>query len=238
MRLQVIAVRISAGVVFASAALWTGTVPAHADGLRISVRANATSHDYAGFELLKSQTPDASATTTFTAPQVTCTRTTSGIIVGSGVFSGPHTISASGVSVGCEGGVVGFAGLVVINGTVTTLPVSPHPGDQISTKVSVNPGTTQVTFTDATQNFTQTLTGPGANATEVANGIDAVRTPQVLPVPKLRKITFSATSINGRTIRAAGGVAVDRMDSAGHLQIHTGKLNGTGDGFTETFKHS
>jgi hypothetical protein len=208
----------------------------------------ATSHDYAGFALIeKGPAPSSSsAATTFTVPAVACTAATSGVIVGSGIYSSvTDSISAGGVVVACQGGNPSFTAQAVVNNVVASVPIVPVPGDTVSTSVVIVPGQTQVTVDDVTQGVSSTDTvAVGSVGTYISNGIDADRTPSVLPVPDFGVITFSSTSINGLTVKAAHAKVVNRKSACCQctrcyaLQIKTGRLNAAGDGYTETFKHS
>jgi hypothetical protein len=206
---------------------------------------------YGGFALLlKARQPatsssgtassSSSAGTSFTVPTITCGASeTSGVIAGSGVFSSVSGwVSAGGIVVGCQSGVATYAAEAVINNTPSDLDLSPVPGDMISTSVVIVPGETQVVVDDVTQDLSATTSqAVGMVGTYISNGIDAERTPAVLPVPNFGVMTFSNTSIDGRTVKAAHGKAINRV-TAGVLQIKTGKLNKAGNQYTETFVHS
>ncbi len=208
----------------------------------------ATSHDYAGFALIEKgpASSSSSAATTFGVPTVTCAAQTSGVIVGSGIFSSvTDSVSAGGVVVACQGGTPSFTAQAVVNNVVASMPVAPAPGDTVSTSVVIIPGQTQVTVDDVTQGVSSTDTvAAGSVGTYISDGIDADRTPGVLPVPDFGVIAFSNASINGLTLKAAHARVVNRKSACCQctrcyaLQIKTGRLNAAGDGFTETFKHS
>lgn len=204
---------------------------------------------YGGFALLlKAKQPggkgvassSSSAATTFTVPTVTCGASeTSGVIAGSGIFSSvSEWVSAGGIIVGCDSGVAVYAAEAVINNNPSDVDITPSPGDTISTSVVIVPGQTQVVVDDVTQDVSSTTTqAVGMVGTYISNGIDAERTPAVLPVPDFGVMTFSNTSIDGLTVKAAHGKAINRV-TGGVLQIKTGKLNKAGNGYTETFVHS
>jgi hypothetical protein len=207
---------------------------------------------YGGFALLlKARQPAASsgggvagssssAATTFTVPTITCGASeTSGVIAGSGIFSSvSNWVSAGGIVIGCDSGTPVYAAEAVINNDPTELDISPVPGDTISTSVVIVPGSTQVVVDDVTQDVSLTTTqAVGMEGTYISNGIDAERAPGVLPVPNFGVMTFSNTSINGKTVKAAHGKAINRK-AGSVLQIKTGKLNKAGNQYTETFVHS
>jgi hypothetical protein len=210
-----------------------------------------TSDDYGGFALLlkgkKAQHvtngaagPNSSAATTFTVPSVTCgSSENSGIVAGSGIFSSvSNWVSAGGIAVGCDDGTPTYEGEITVNNNPTVLSFTPAPGDVVSTSVVIVPGETTVTVDDVTQGIpSQISDDAGMIGTYISNGVDAVRAPGVLPVPNFGVIPFSNTSINGMTVKKAHGKPISRK-AGSVLQIKTGKLNKTGDGYTETFIHS
>jgi hypothetical protein len=204
-------------------------------------------HGYAGFaKISKGQKAHAapragsssSAQTTFTVPTLACTATDSGVIVGSGIFSSvSNWVSAGGVVVACQDGAPSFGAEAVVNNDPTTLDMTPAPGDTVTTSVVIVPGETQVTVDDVTQDVSLTTTvEAGSVGTYLSDGIDAVRTPAILPVPNFGTITFTHASFNGQTLRKEHPKPVSRK-SGKTVEIKTSKLNPTGDGFTETYKN-
>ena len=134
--------------------------------------------DYAGVALVTSGgnlpsnvTPDNSTTysaaTTFTVPNVSCGEATSGMIDGTGVFSSiSNWVSAGGVVVECSGGVVTYSSQAILNNVMTTLGLTPAPGDTVSTDVEVTStggtgGSTSVTVDDPNQSYSNTTTAVG-----------------------------------------------------------------------------
>jgi hypothetical protein len=49
-------------------------------------------------------------------------------------------------------------------------------------------------------------------------------------------VVFTASKINGTTIPGSGATAVDMGTAAGVIQIATGAVTKSGEGFTSTFK--
>jgi hypothetical protein len=203
-------------------------------------------HGYAGFALIsKGKQPrgakaapssTSSAQTTFTVPTVTCTATDSGVILGSGDFSSiSGWVSAGGIVVGCQDGAPSYQAEAVVNNNPSTLDMTPVPGDTVTTTVSIVPGETDVTVNDVTQDVSLTTSAAvGSVGTYVSDGIDALRTPAILPVPNFGSVAFSNTSINGKTVKKAHGKPISRK-SGKTLEIKTGKLSKSGDAFTETY---
>ena len=199
----------------------------------------ATSTNYAGWLAgTFNRQATHSARTTFKVPTVTCNSTdaNSFVIPGVGLPTGTTTITAAGVAVGCNGTTPFYQGEIVINGTVTPVNTTIHPGDKIITSLTVSATSTTGSFQDATTHFKQPISGPGGKPTGSCIGIDgSEHGPSDPPVPIFGKVVFSAGTINGKTIAGSGATPVNMDDSGGVLQIRTGPLNSTGNGFTSTF---
>jgi hypothetical protein len=207
--------------------------------------------DYAGVALITQSgparsnvIPDTSTTysaaTTFTVPSVSCGEATSGMIDGTGVFSAiSNWVSAGGVVVQCSGGVVTYASEAIINNVPTMLSLTPAPGDTVSTDVEVTStggtgGSTSVTVDDPTQSFSNTTTASGGMVgTYMSVGIDALRdnSGNAYPPPSFGGLNFSNSSIDGLSLAASGAQPVSRVSSSGQLEIYTGPIDSSGDGF-------
>jgi hypothetical protein len=208
--------------------------------------------DYAGVALVTSGSPARSnvipdtsttysAATTFTVPSVSCSDATTGMIDGTGVFSSiSNWVSAGGVVVECSGGVLTYSSQVIINNVMTTLALTPAPGDTVSTDVEVTStggtgGSTSVTVDDATQNYSNTTTASGGMVgTYMSVGIDALRdytTGDAYPPPSFGGLNFSNSSIDGMSLAASGATPISRVSSSGQLEIYTGPIDASGDGF-------
>ncbi len=208
--------------------------------------------DYAGVALITSQNsananviPDTpttySAATTFTVPSVSCGEATSGMIDGTGVFSSvSNWVSAGGVVVECSGGVVTYSSQAIINNVMTSLALTPAPGDTVSTDVEVTStggtgGSTSVTVDDPTQSYSNTTTASGGMVgTYMSVGIDALRdysTNEAYPPPSFGGLNFSDSSIDGMSLAASGAKPISRVSSTGQLEIYTGPIDASGDGF-------
>ncbi len=206
----------------------TGSAPAGARAragrsLRVTERASSRS----------------SASTTFTVPTETCTSAATGIIVGSGIFSAVSGwVSAAGVVVACQGGVPVYSAQEVVNNAVTNLSLVPAPGDVVTTSVDIVPGQTMVAVDDVTQGVSPTTTvAVGSVGTYISDGIDGDGDPNALPVPDFGAVSFSNSSIDGKTLKAAHAKAISRVTN-GDLQILVGPLNSAGTGFGQTFESS
>jgi hypothetical protein len=208
--------------------------------------------DYAGVALITNGsaakanvTPDTpttySAATTFTVPSVSCGEATSGMIDGTGVFSSvSNWVSAGGVVVECSGGVVTYSSQAIINNVMTPLALTPAPGDTVSTDVEVTStggtgGSTSVTVDDPTQSYSNTTTASGGMVgTYMSVGIDALRdysTGDAYPPPSFGGLNFSNSSIDGLSLAASGATPISRVSSTGQLEIYTGPIDLSGDGF-------
>jgi hypothetical protein len=216
----------------------------------VDVEALAGSTDYAGVALITGKSggprrgPDAtstfSASTTFTVPNVTCGSAISGMIDGSGVFSSVSGwVSAGGVVVQCSGGTATYSAEATLNNTPTILSLTPAVGDTITTDVVVTStggtgGSTSVTVDDPTQSFSNTTTASGGMVgTYMSDGIDALRDSMgnVLPPVAFGGLNFSDSTIDGKSLTAAGAKSISRVSSTGALEIYTGPIDISGDGF-------
>jgi large repetitive protein len=209
--------------------------------------------DYAGVALVtngngsdrSTGTPDQpttySAATSFTVPSVSCGDATSGMIDGTGVFSSvSNWVSAGGVVVECSGGVLTYSSQAIINNVMTPLTLTPAPGDTVSTDVEVTStggsgGNTSVTVDDPTQNYSNTTTASGGMVgTYMSVGIDALRdytTGDAYPPPSFGGLNFSNSSIDGKSLEASGATSISRVSASGQLEIYTGPIDASGDGF-------
>ena len=184
-----------------------------------------------------------SAARTFTVPSVTWGPATSGMIDGTGVFSSvSNWVSAGGVVVECSGGVVTYSSQAIINNVMTTLDVDTgRPGTPSAPTSKSRPpggtgGSTSVTVEDPTQSFADTRARPGGMVgTYMSVGIDALRdysSGDVYPPPSFGGLNFS-NSKHRRHV--AGGVRsgkpISRVSSTGQLEIYTGPIDASGDGF-------
>ena len=217
----------------------------------VDVAALQGSTDYAGVALITNGGPSRpktgpnqsttySAATTFTVPNVNCAAATSGMIDGTGVFSSiSNWVSAGGVVVQCVGGVVTYSSEAIINNVPTILSLTPAIGDTVSTDVEVTStggtgGSTSVTVDDPTQSFTNTTTAAGGMVgTYMSVGIDALRdnSGDAYPPPSFGGINFGNSTIDGLSLAAAGAKSISRVSSTGQLEIYTGPIDASGDGF-------
>jgi hypothetical protein len=184
--------------------------------------------------------PTSSAATSFTVPTLDCptsTSATTGITLGSGIYSAASSwVSAGGVVAECQAGVPVYSAQVIIDNDVTDLPVTPAAGDAISTSVDIVPGQTEVTVDDVTQSSTTTMTVPaGSVATYLQLGADIDRNPSVTGVPNFGKVKFTNASFNGRAAGTAKGVKIADLYNRKSLEVTSSQLVDTGTGFTLTF---
>jgi hypothetical protein len=139
------------------------------------------------------------------------------------------------VVVACQGGAPVYSAEEVVNNAVTDLALIPAPGDTVTTTVTIVPGETDVTVNDVTQDVSITISAAaGSIGTYMSDGIDALRTPAILPVPNFGTIAFSNASINGVSLKKAHGKPISRK-SGKTVEIKTSKLAKSGDAFTETY---
>ena len=219
---------------------------------------NTSSTTQAGYALMSSLPATTSTTATFVVPKVTnCTASspTSTVAADAQVMTG--TGEASGyLLIGCNyptkatgPGVSYSAGDYILNnGTTTTgnLSTAPKAGDTLLVTVSVTATKSTVTVKDVTTSISvmKSHATTGA-ATEVFDGISNVPVNPTngctgtgaCPVPHFGTMTFSAAKEDGKTPKAARATALNLVKGT-TVQILTGALNSTGNGWTETFKHT
>ena len=206
------------------------------------------SPDYAGFALLSKAPKRAaddfgpttsSAGTTFTVPSETCTSQDSGIIIGTGIFSSVSGwVSAGGIEVACQGGSPLYDAQIEINNIPQTVspPFTPAAGDTVTTLVSIIPGQTTVSVDDVTQNVdASAMVAAGSVGTYVSVGTDGDQQPDVLPVPNVGALNFSNSTIDGKSLKASGAIAISRVQN-GQLVILTAPLDPSGKGFGQASK--
>lgn len=217
--------------------------PVSASAAPLRVAANPSSTNYAGW--ISQKVPDTaqapSAQTTFIVPTVTCAAgETDFVVPGVGLPTGTTSIIASGVVIGCSNGAPFYQAESDIDAVITKLKVSVHPGDKVTTSLSVSSSATTGIFKDVTQHFATKLKGKGGEPSASCVGIDGdEESGSADPtIPAFGKVVFSASTIDGTTISGSGAFAVNMATSTGILQIKTEKLNSKGNGFTSTFENT
>jgi hypothetical protein len=178
--------------------------------------------------------------TQFVVPTLTCSTTQAGIEPGA-YLTTATTVTGGGIFIACSGGVAGYEALATINNTRTALSkLSVAPGDDIKISVSVSATATNVAVVDATKATRQSVSGTGSAPTQLLAGDAAVLASGGgnLAVPTFGMIRFRTTTLNKVDLGASSPTAVDRVNSAGVVQITTGKLSTTGAAFETKFVHS
>ena len=223
----------------APAVVFTSILLAFVPGsaLASSMAKAPSSPEYAGW--ITTDVPaSASAGTTFTVPQATCTSADIGLVIPGVGLPTASSIIASGVSVDCQkaGAPAVYKAVTDINGVVTQLHVAVQPGDSITTSLTVTASATTGTFADVTTGKKTTIKGEGGKATGSCVGIDGQEeNSSANPVPDFGKVVFKDSALDGKSIRAAAAFALNMATANGVLQIRTGALNSAGTGFTSTF---
>jgi hypothetical protein len=183
----------------------------------------------------------ASGATTFKVPVLKCSSTLSGISLGAFV-AGSNGFAAASVFAVCQGGKALFAGVLQVNGKpVQQTTFTPVPGDVVVVSASQSASKSTASLKDVKQGKSATLSGAGATNVAVLDGIDSLvnnTTHAQLPVPNFGTAPYSRASEDGKTLMAAGSIAVDMATATHVLQIKTSALGATGNSFSETFKHS
>lgn len=241
--------RIALSACAGAASLLAGlVVPAYT--AQAAPLANASSSTNAGYAIVTSVPASASATATFTVPKITgCTASSPAseaaivAFIAVNVASKP-TASAGFVVIGCNTSTtakgVTYAGGTYINGVAGKTTVIPKAGDVITATVSESKTATSASLKDVTQAKTVTGKGAGGTPLEVLDGMSNVpgaTAGTVLPIPDFAPVPFSKALLDGKTPKAAGATAFNLVKGK-TVQILTGALNSTGNGWTETFKHA
>jgi hypothetical protein len=218
----------------------------------LSAGASAASapNPHAGYQLNTHGTATRSAATTFVVPTINCTPDQPGGFQGmlDGVvldtpkpstFS-PHN-SAFGVALLCSGTTTDYLGAAQLNGTSQSTTLTILPGDTVTVSASESGTATSATITDTRGSQSQTFSGGGGTIVQVAVGSLAVNcqdTAKCSPVPKATRSTFTASSIDGKNLRAAHASRVNIVDHSGRVEVSSSTVNGAGTSFTTTWLRS
>jgi hypothetical protein len=221
-----------------------GMPAAHAAGASgLSLLTNPTATGQAGY--LASAPASASVSATFKVPAVTgCGSTQTGVAPAVIVFTSTNIAAAAGVFVECSGTgtTATYAGELLVGGKGVVTSFVPKAGDTIHVSVSSSATATKATLKDVTQGLSKSISGTGATNADDFAGMDTVdvtsgTTTTQLPVPNFGKDKFSAGKMDGTTVKGAAAVAYN-LKSGSDIQIATGALNATGNGWAEIFKAS
>jgi hypothetical protein len=187
------------------------------------------------------------ASMSFKVPTVTgCTATNSEVAIGAGDVSGTGTaakVSGAAVAVGCKSGKAFYEAVLTINNK-TTLEGAVSAGDTIMASGSMSATKVSVSVKDTTHALSKSASGTGSKPTDVADGMTAVPvatgSTKLLPIPKFGTVGITSALLDGKTPKADSAIAVNMATAAtgGTVKILTGALNGTGNGWTETWKHA
>jgi hypothetical protein len=210
-------------------------------GLSFMATANAASTVVAGYGLAPTPVPASmSGGTTFTVPALKCGSATTGIAFGSFIFGSTATsFVAAGVLTECKSGVALFGGALAAHGKTVATTFTPKPGDVIVVSVAQSATHSSASIKDVTKGKSLSLSGLGAPNGAVIDGTDGLTNgTTALPVVNFGKATYSKSTEDGKTLKAAGSVAINMETTTHVVQILTSTLNTLGNGFTETWKHS
>jgi hypothetical protein len=178
----------------------------------------------------------------FKVPTVTgCTSTFTAVGLGADIFTGSTGVPTTAeVIIACQNGAPAFGAAIEVNGGALLIASkwTPQPGDLIRVSVSESATASKVVVTDVTQKHSFGKSSTGGTNSSLLVGIDTlVSSGATLPVPNFGTAKFTGGSIDGTTVKAAGGVAYN-LKSSGVLKIATSALNLAGNTWKETFKHS
>jgi hypothetical protein len=182
--------------------------------------------------------PSWSAAVTFVVPTLTCTPVKKKGF--QAVLAGVRLDASSGSTGGgaalvCAGKTAVYQPLIEINGTAVSSDITVSPGDTVSASATETASSASVTLTDGSQ--TQTSTGSGATITGEDVGDIAVNClgTSCAPVPDSTKTSFSAASIDGLNLQAAGGVRANLADAANKVEIKASALSAGNTAFKTTW---
>jgi hypothetical protein len=215
--------------------------PADATSSAPARAVNAAVNGQAGYELLK---PGAStsASVTFKVPALKCTSALAGIGLGATVFTGKQGLpTSSNVFATCQSGKsVYYAALEANGGATVFATFSPQAGDTVAVSVAESTTASRLTIKDLNQGKSKAISGGGGADSFILLGIDRLANNKGvrIPIPNFGTTGFSKGKEGDRTPKAAGAIAVNCENSSRVVQVFTAPLGGTGDSWSEAFRHS
>jgi hypothetical protein len=140
----------------------------------------------------------------------------------------------------CSNGAPVYQGNLNLNGYNSVIDYPIAVGDTIGLSVTAGATAATVTFTDSTAHFSATEKGPGFLPSGGFIGIGPVYDPSdnLEGVPTFTKISFSKTTVGGRTLASTSPTQYRRVSSSNVQQVATSVITTAGTGFTLTFDHS
>jgi hypothetical protein len=138
-----------------------------------------------------------------------------------------------GMAVSCFGHTASYIPVGQAGATTQDLSLTVHPGDSITVSMSVSAESSSATMTDGTQS--QTVSGIGGNVSSGSFELGAFRSgcgsaSKCAAVPKISKITFTASSVSSSSLK---GATRDQLtDAKGAIQLKSGKLASDDSGFS------
>ena len=196
---------------------------------------------FAGYQAAVATGSATVAAASFTVPALPCTTADLAISPDAGVAVNNYkTASVAGVITGCSNGTAVYFPFLVINGSETDYPKTPFAaGDTVDLITKVSTNRTSVQVTDVTKNLTTRLTGAGASANLGWIGDDSASNGStLLGVPNFGKLTFGNCSIDYKALGGWHPQQVQRVNSAGTVQIATGNFWPGGTAFSTHYQHS
>ena len=196
---------------------------------------------FAGYQAAVATGSATVAAASFTVPALPCTTADLAISPDAGVAVNNYkTASVAGVITGCSNGTAVYFPFLVINGSETDYPKTPFAaGDTVDLITKVSTNRTSVQVTDVTKNLTTRLTGAGASANLGWIGDDSASNGStLLGVPNFGKLTFKNCSIDYKALSGWHPQQVQRVNSAGTVQIATGNFWPGGTAFSTHYQHS
>lgn len=192
-----------------------------------------------------------SAATTFTVPSTDCSPVPSGgfqaVALGAELFrpqsAGQSNSTAMFVITLCTGpGPATYESIAQINGTQQFPSLTIQPGDSVTTSAVENASGSTLTISDASDNGGAPDTVTGAGGTPLWAGVGAIAgncsSPfsACSPVPTITPVSFSASTLNGKSLLGALALPSNVTSQAGAVEIST-KATGL-KSFTDTWVSS
>ena len=187
----------------------------------------AGSGHLAGYSAPPGLGPNQTVSVTLVVPKIDCKKVPAGgfqaVLAGARVESGSGN-SEGGAVTSCPGPVATYSPLIEISGVPIGTGITINAGDIVSVVVSESPGGATVTLSDGAQS--QTASGPGGavSAESVGDIAGNCIGSTCSPVPKSATTKFTAASINGTNLVAAGAVQQNLLGAAGGPQMTSSAL--------------
>lgn len=149
---------------------------------------------------------------------------------------------AAGVLISCPGGGVStptYKASYLYGTRIKGAGFRVTPGNTVTATADWQMNRFTLTVDDVTKNKTASTTG--LNSVSFAEhflwGVDTITSSGTTePIPTFTAVNFTNGSVNGQTVQASGAQPYDLAIGGTTIDIHTGTLNATGDGWQEIWE--